>query len=163
MAEIAIIEKELSYLIMQAAFEVHNVLGPGFPEAIYEEAMNRELARRGVSLERQKHVQVFFKGESIGEFILDNVANGCVILEYKAVSEIARIHEQQALSYLKATGLELAIVINFGAERVQSSRVVNTKGKANFRRVFLIPAIYFNETKTYSPHSLIRTIRVKSF
>lgn len=130
MAEVAIVEKELSYLIMQAAFEVHNGLGPGFPEAIYEEAMNRELARRGVTLERQKRVSVIFKDELIDEFILDNVANGRVILEYKAVSEIIRIHEQQALSYLKATGFELAIVINFGAERVQSSRVVNTKGKA---------------------------------
>lgn len=130
MTEIAIVEKELSYLIMEAAFEVHNYLGPGFPEAIYEEAMNRELTRRGISLERQKHIQVFFKDELIGEFILDNVANGRIILEYKAVSAIARIHEQQALSYLKATGLDLAIVINVGSERVQSSRVINTKGKA---------------------------------
>lgn len=92
--------------------------------------MNRELTRRGIELERQKKVDVYFKGEKIGWFELDNVANGRVILEYKAVSEIARIHKQQALSYLKATGLELALVINFGAERVQSSRVVNTKGKA---------------------------------
>jgi len=130
MSELVIIEKELSYLIMQAAFEVHNELGPGFPESIYDEAMNRELTRRGVSSERQKKVKVNFKGEPLGEFVLDNIANGRIILEYKAVSEIARIHEQQALSYLKATGLELAIVINFGAERVQSSRVVNTKGKA---------------------------------
>jgi hypothetical protein len=86
--EVVLIEKELSYTIMQAAFEVHNTLGPGFPEKIYEEAMARELSTRGVEIERQ------------------------------------------ALSYLKATGLELAIVINFGAERVQSSRVVYTKGKA---------------------------------
>lgn len=130
MSELVVIEKELSYLIMKAAFEVHNELGPGFPESIYEEAMNRELARLGVSLEHQKKVKVYFKGESLGEFFLDNIANGRIILEYKAVSEIARIHEQQALSYLKATGLELAIVINFGAARVQASRVVNTKGKA---------------------------------
>jgi GxxExxY protein len=129
MADIAIIEKELSYTIMQAAFEVHNTLGPGFPEKIYEEAMSRELPARGVEIERQKRVEVYYKGEPLGEFFLDNVANKRVILEYKAVSEIARIHEQQALSYLKATGLELAIVINFGAERVQSSRVVYTKGK----------------------------------
>ncbi len=132
MSDIYIVEKELSYLIMQAAFEVHNDLGPGFPEAIYEEAMNRELVIRGVNLERQKRVKVFYKDEPIGEFILDSVANGRVILEYKAVSEIAKIYEQQALSYLKATGLELAIVINFGAARVQSSRVVYKKGKANF-------------------------------
>ncbi len=130
MSEIVIVEKELSYLIMKAAYEVHNELGPGFPESIYEEAMNRELTRLGVKLERQKKVVVCFKGESVDKFFLDNVANGRVALEYKAVSEIANIHKQQALSYLKATGLELAIVINFGAERVQSSRVVNTKGKA---------------------------------
>lgn len=130
MPDQVIIEKELSYLIMKVAFEVHNELGPGYPEAIYEEAMNRELARQSVLLERQKDVEVFFKGERIGSFQLDTIANGRIILEYKAVSEIARIHKQQALSYLKATGLELAIVINFGAERVQSSRVVNTKGKA---------------------------------
>ena len=130
MSELLIIEKELSYLIMQAPYEVHNTLGPGFPEAIYEEAMNRELTRRGVRLERQKDVVVYFRGEPNGEFTLDNIANGRIILEYKAVSEIARIHKQQALSYLKATRLELAIVMNFGAERMQPSRVVNTKGKA---------------------------------
>lgn len=124
-----IIEKELSYAIVQAAFEVHNTLGPGFPEKIYEEAMSRELPSRGIEIERQKRVIVNYKGESLGEFFLDTVANKRVILEYKAVSEIARIHKQQALSYLKATGLELAIVINFGAERVQSSRVVFTNGK----------------------------------
>lgn len=91
--------------------------------------MNRELAGDGVSLERQERVKVLYKGEPIGEFVLDNTANERVILEYKAVSEIARIHEQQALSYLKATGLKLAIVINFGAERVQSSRVVYNKNR----------------------------------
>lgn len=139
MSEIVIVEKDLSYLIMQAAFEVYNELGPGFPESIYEEAMNRELTRRGINLERQKEVIVYFKNEPLGKFYLDNVANGRVILEYKAVSEIARIHEQQALSYLKATGLELAIVINFGAERVQSSRVVNTKGKAKLPQRFPRP------------------------
>lgn len=129
MSDVAIIEKELSYLIMQAAFEVHNILGPGFPEKIYEEPMFRELSTRGVEVERQKRIHVYYKGEPLGEFFLDNVANKRVILEYKAVKEIERIHEQQALSYLKATGLELAIVINFGAARVQSCRVVHTKGK----------------------------------
>jgi GxxExxY protein len=139
MSEIVILEKELSYLIMQAAYEVHNELGPGFPESIYEEAMNRELVRLGVKLERQKEVVVCFRGEPLGKFFLDSVANGRVVLEYKAVSEIARIHKQQALSYLKATGLALAIVINFGGERVQSSRVVNTKGKAKFPPDFSSP------------------------
>ena len=130
MTDMGIIEKDLSYAIMQAAFEVHNSLGPGFPEAIYDEAMARELTRHNIKIERQKKVVVCYKDEPIAEFILDNIVDERVILEYKAVSELARIHEQQALSYLKATGLNLAIVINFGAERVQSSRVVFTKGKA---------------------------------
>lgn len=127
MVDSELIEKELSYLIMQAAFEVHNTLGPGFPESIYDEAMARELTAHNVQIERQKKVTVHYKGAPLGEFVLDNVVNQRVILEYKAVSEIAQIHKQQALSYLKATGLKLAILINFGAERVQSNRVVNTK------------------------------------
>lgn len=130
MAETEIVEKELSYRIMQAAFDVHNTLGPGFPEAIYDEAMARELTARNIKIERQKRIVVSYKDEQIGEFVFDSIIEQRVILEYKAASEIARVHEQQALSYLKATGLKLAIVINFGAERVQSSRVVNTKGKA---------------------------------
>ena len=130
MAETEIIVKDLSYAIMQAAFEVHNTLGPGFPEAIYDEAMARELAAQNIKIERQKKIVVRYKNHLIGEFFLDNVAEERVILEYKAVSEISRVHEQQALSYLKATGLPLAIVINFGAARVQSSRVVNTKERA---------------------------------
>jgi GxxExxY protein len=139
MSELVILEKDLSYLIMQAAYEVHNELGPGFPESLYEEAMTRALTSRGVEIEQQKKVIVYFKGDPIGEFFIDNIANRRVILEDKAVSEIARIHKQQALSYSKATGLELAIVINFGAERVQSSRVVNTKGKGKLPPSFPSP------------------------
>jgi GxxExxY protein len=132
MSEVYIVEKELSYSIMEVAFDVHNALGPGFLEAIYEEAMNREFVRRGFKVERQKRVKVFYKEEEIGEFILDTVVNERVILEYKAVNEIVKLHEQQALSYLKATGLKLAIVINFGPGRVQSSRVVYKNEKAAF-------------------------------
>ena len=68
MTDIVIIEKELSYLIVQAAYEVHNVLGPGYPEKIYEEAMARELTMLGVEAERQKRVVIEYKGESLGEF-----------------------------------------------------------------------------------------------
>ena len=115
---------------MQTAFEVHNTLGPGFPKSIYDEAMARELTAQSIKIERQKKIIVNYKDNPIVEVLLDNIVDQRVILEYKAVTEIARIHEQQALSYLKATGLKLAIVIKFGVERVQSSRVVNTKGKA---------------------------------
>jgi GxxExxY protein len=124
-----IIEKELSYQIMQAAYEVHNHLGPGFLESIYEEALRIELLNRGYQVETQKRVLVYYKDQLVGEHILDQLVNGKIILELKAVSEIAPIHKQQALSYLKATNFQLAIVINFGASRVQYARVVNTKYK----------------------------------
>lgn len=124
-----IIEKDLSYQIIKAAYEVHNVLGPGFLESIYEDALAIELCAQGLSVEKQIRIPVLYKGEKIGEHVLDHLVEGRVILELKGVTEIAPIHKQQALSYLKATGLQLAIVINFGAERVQSSRVVNAKDK----------------------------------
>ena len=122
-----IIEKDLSYIIMQAAFEVHNKLGPGFLESLYEKALVIELKAQGHRVEQQKQVIVRYKDQTIGKHILDLVINELVVLELKAVSEIVPIHKQQALSYLKATGLQLALVINFGASRVQSHRVVNTK------------------------------------
>jgi GxxExxY protein len=121
-----IIEKDLSFRIMKAAFEVHNELGPGFTEGIYDEAMAVQLPADGLDIERQKRIKVYYRDRLVGEYVLDLVVNNRVILEFKAVSEIAAIHEQQALSYLKATGLHLAIVINFGTPRVQYRRIVNT-------------------------------------
>lgn len=126
---VEIIEKDLSYLIIEAAYEVRNQLGPGFLESIYEEAMRLELLSRGCQVENQRRVLVFYKGKPIGGHILDLVVDGRIILELKAVTEIAPIHKQQALSYLKATELQLAIVINFGSSRVQYARVVNTKNR----------------------------------
>jgi len=122
-----IIEKELSYQIIQAAYEVFNALGPGFVEKIYEGGMYEELLRRNHKVERQKRIPIYFKGKQIGIHVLDLLVDGRVILELKAVAEISPIHKKQALSYLKATGLELALIINFGANRMQSSRVVHTK------------------------------------
>jgi GxxExxY protein len=124
-----IIEKELSYEIMKAAYEVHNELGPGFLESIYEDALAIELRAQGHPVETQVRIPVIYKGQKVGEHVLDHLVEGRVILELKAATEIAPIYKQQALSYLKATGLQLAIVINFGNTSVQSARVVNTKQK----------------------------------
>jgi GxxExxY protein len=81
MPETLIFENELSYLIMQAGYEVHNAFGPGFPESIYEEAVRRELMRRRVKVEWQERVVVQFKGRPIGEFVLDCVVNEMIIFE----------------------------------------------------------------------------------
>lgn len=93
-----IIEKDLSYAIMQAAFKVHNKLRPGFLESLYEKAMVIELLSQGYRIEQQKQVIVTYKNQVIGKHILDLVVNERIILELKAVSDIAPIHKQQALS-----------------------------------------------------------------
>ena len=100
-----IVEKELSYKIVQAANEVYYALGPGFLEKIYEQAMSVILEKRGHTLEKQKAVTVHFMAKQVGIHILDWVVSNRVIHELKAVAEILPIHKQQALSYLKATGL----------------------------------------------------------
>ena len=120
-----IIHKELSYKIVQACYEVHNVLGPGYSEKIYEEAMERELTGQGVSVDRQRIVSVMYKGDKIGEYRLDTVADEKVLLEFKAVTELNSIFESQVLSYLKASGLKLGLLINFGGKKVEVRRIVN--------------------------------------
>ena len=127
-----IIEKDLSYQIVQAGYIVFNELGTGFHEDIYENAMAIVLKNQNHVIEQQKRVQVYFQGAEVGVHRIDLIVDGRVILELKAVAEIAAVHRQQALSYLKATSLELAMVINFGASRLQVARIVNTKQKRKF-------------------------------
>jgi GxxExxY protein len=121
-----LIYPDLSYQIMGAAFEVHNELGPGFLEQLYEKAMMHELTRRGIPFERQRSVAISYKGEQIGTHILDLVVDGRVVLELKAVTELMPIHKQQTLSYLKATGIKLGILINFGCPQVKYERIANS-------------------------------------
>jgi GxxExxY protein len=122
MAEI--LYKELAFAIVGAAIEVHNQLGPGFLEAIYRKALICEFIARGISFEEEKVLPVYYKGQLIGEYKADLVVDGKIILELKAVSAISRAHEAQALHYLAATGLRLAIILNFGANSLQQKRVV---------------------------------------
>jgi len=119
------IYKELSYKIMDAVFEVHNILGPGYPEDKYEKALCREFRDRGINYETQKSVKVIYKGEDLGDFRLDLIVEDKIILELKAVSELNEVFEAQVYSYLKATGLKLGILINFGKKKVEYKRIVN--------------------------------------
>ena len=120
-----VIHKELSYRVMKAVFEVHNTLGPGFVESVYEEALAYELELRGIPFERQKVVTVRYKERVVGTHRLDLVVDGKVLLELKAVSALTDVFKQQMLSYLKATRLKLGILINFGTPRVEYTRIVN--------------------------------------
>ncbi len=116
--------KDLSYKIMSSVFEVHNTLGPGFLEKIYENALIAELLLRGILAEAQKPLVVQYKGIEVGCYCADIIVNGQILLELKAVETLNKAHEAQVLNYLKATGLELGILINFGKERIESKRFV---------------------------------------
>jgi GxxExxY protein len=110
---------------MEAVFEVHNSLGPGFVESVYEEALVRELEIRSIPFKRQTTIAINYKERTIGTHRLDLVVDDKIILELKAVSALTDVFKQQTLSYLKATGLKLGILINFGTPRVEHVRIVN--------------------------------------
>ncbi len=119
-----ILYKELSYQVVGAAMEVHKVLGPGFLEAVYQAAMEHELALRGIPFEAGKHLTVMYKGVKVGEYQTDLVVDNCIILELKASSALHKAHDAQALNYLAATGLRLAILLNFGTPSLQYRRLI---------------------------------------
>lgn len=104
---------QLAYAVIGAAIEVHKVLGPGFLESIYEEALCLELGLRQIPFESQVPVGVTYKGQTIGKNRLDLVVGNSLIVELKAVEGLEAIHSAQLLSYLKAMGLQLGLLINF--------------------------------------------------
>jgi GxxExxY protein len=99
--------------VIGAAIEVHKVLGPGFLESVYEEALALELGMRGLRFERQLPIAVTYKGHAVGEGRLDILVEDVLVVELKAVDSLQRIHTAQTISYLKATGYKLALLINF--------------------------------------------------
>jgi GxxExxY protein len=103
----------LAHSVIGAAIQVHRYLGPGYLESVYEEALAIELALRGLSHERQSPVGVEYKGHIVGESRLDLIVERRLIVELKTVERLAPIHRAQVVSYLKATGLHLALLINF--------------------------------------------------
>ena len=104
--------------IIGAAIEVHRYLGPGLLESIYEEALCVEFSLRGITFERQKELDVFYKGRAIKGQRLDLVVEGEVVIEVKAVRRLDEVATAQLLSYLKATNLRRGLLINFGERRL---------------------------------------------
>jgi GxxExxY protein len=111
-----------------AAIEVHSLLGAGFLESVYEQALAIELGLRGIPFQRQHPIALTYKGELVGEARLDFLIGGKLILELKAVDAIHPIHHAQVLNYLKATGLQLGLLMNFNVEQMKDGikRIVLT-------------------------------------
>ena len=110
----------LANLIIGAAIEVHRHLGPGFLESVYEEALAIELADRGVVFQRQAMIGVDYKGRRVGKARIDMMFGDRLLLELKAIEELAAIHTAQVISYLKATRCHVGLLINFNVPALKT-------------------------------------------
>jgi GxxExxY protein len=106
--------------VIAAAIEVHRELGPGYLESVYEQALAVEMGLRGIRFERQKPFSLVYKGQKVGEGRLDFLVDGRLVVEMKAVEALAAIHKAQVISYLKATGYRLGLLINFNVSALKS-------------------------------------------
>ena len=119
-----IIYRDLSYQIMGAIFEVHKELGPGFLESVYKKALLLELTGRGMKVDEEKVFALIYKGKKVGTHRLDLIVEDRIVVELKTVERFAPHHAAQLLSYLKASGHRLGILVNFSKSKVESRRVV---------------------------------------
>jgi GxxExxY protein len=118
-----VIYAELSHKIMEIVFEVHDKLGPGFGEDIYETATVMDLELAGIPVQQQKTFNVVYRDKVIGTYRADLIVDDKIILELKAVTALNDLFKQQLLSYLKASNHRLGFLINFGDKRVESVRI----------------------------------------
>lgn len=111
--------------IIGISYEVSNVLGFGFLEKVYENALMYELKKNGLRAENQKAITVKYKKEVVGEFIADIIVEDDIILELKSVKALSDVHKAQLLNYLKATNKKIGLLLNFGNPKVEIKRIVN--------------------------------------
>jgi len=114
----------LTERIIGCAFKVSNTLGSGFLEKVYENALALELRKAGIPAEQQSPVQVHYEGQLVGDFAADIIVDSNVIVELKAVKALDDAHVAQCLNYLKATGVKVCLLLNFGKPRLEVKRIV---------------------------------------
>lgn len=112
--------------IIGCAFKVSNQLGPGFLEKVYENALVLELRKSGLSFEQQVPLKIKYEGIVVGDYNADLLIEKSILVELKAVTALDKNHYAQCLNYLKATGLKLCLLLNFGTQKVQIKRIINT-------------------------------------
>ena len=118
-----LVREELTGVLRQTAFETHSYFGHGFLEKVYENALVNRLRRKGLKIAQQSALLVRDEdGTVVGEYVADLVVDDCVVVEVKAVTSLANEHVAQILNYLKACGIRLGVLVNFGARRLQFRR-----------------------------------------
>ena len=115
---------QLTEKIIACIYRVSNTLGSGFLEKVYENALAIELRNNGVKVVQQHPIKVLYDGQAVGDFAADLLVENCVIVELKAVRTLDDVHSAQCLNYLKATGLKICLLVNFGRPRVEIKRLV---------------------------------------
>jgi GxxExxY protein len=108
------LHKDITSAIIQSFYKVYNTLGYGFLEKVYENAMRIELKKSGMPVEQQKNIKVYYDSEQVGDYFADLLVKDLVIVELKAAENICEEHETQLLNYLKATDIEVGLLLNFG-------------------------------------------------
>ncbi len=119
------------YHIIKCAMEVYNTLGSGFLETVYQDALEIEFSLREIPFEREKHINIYYKGQKLPSYYTaDELCYDRIILELKAASRLTQEHEAQLIHYLKATGINVGLLVNFGKNRnLEWKRLVHTDQK----------------------------------
>ena len=117
-------QDELTQVIIGCAYKVSNTLGTGFLEKVYENALAREINKAGLKVQQQYQLKVFYDGVVVGEFVADLLVEESILVELKAIKDLDEIHAAQSINYLKATGLQICLLINFGRPKIQIRRLV---------------------------------------
>lgn len=125
-----LLHKNITEIILKSYYKVFNNLGYGFLEKVYENALFYELKKQGLVCEKQKPIKVYYDEIQVGEYYADIIVNECIIIELKAAESLAEEHEFQLINYLKATDIEVGLLLNFG-KYPQFKRKIFTNNKKN--------------------------------
>jgi GxxExxY protein len=123
--------EEITRQIIGCAYKVYNTMGHGFLESVYENCILIELRKLGVQVDNQRPIKVYYDGQVVGNFEADLFVARVVIVELKAVSTLLRVHEVQLVNYLKATGIDVGLLLNFGEQRVEVKRKLRVLPEAD--------------------------------
>ena len=130
--------ENLTEMIIGSAMRVHRTLGPGFLESVYQKALSHELRQRGLDVQCEKPIQVIYDGVVVGDFTADMLVEGVILIENKAVQVLILAHEVQLVNYLTATGIEIGLLLNFGAEALEFRRKHRTYRPREAKKEFVL-------------------------
>lgn len=132
------LHKEITEKIIGCSMQVHRTLGNGFQEVIYQRALAIEMQLAGLSFEREKEMDIFYRDEKIGTRRVDFFVGGCIMVELKALTQLEDVHLAQAMNYCEAYNMEIGLLINFGAKSLEFKRVHNNKliGKSEIKKSY---------------------------